>query len=124
MRPPKNTVCGALVVLLFQTMGCHSFRPLGRPLPDTPRGTSQVQRTVRVTMTDGEQLELWLAWMDSAVVGGIEDRWGRQETREIPLDEVEALDEQSVSFTKTALLIISPFAIYGGFWIVWGLLAK
>ena len=111
MRPTKPLIWAALVVLLFQATGCRSFGPLERPLPATRQEALRLPRTVRVTKTDGETVELTTVWVDSVVVGGIETQSGRQRVWEIPLAAVLALDERHFSFAKTAILILSPFAV-------------
>lgn len=112
MRPPKTITVCALALLLVQTTGCYSFRPLQGSLPRTREESRKVRRDIRVTKRDGEEVKLKAAWRDQERVGGI-TRGPRREYLEIPLTEVVGLEEQYFNTTRTLTILVLglPFVL-------------
>ncbi|MFC1790850.1 hypothetical protein ACFL0I_00065 [Gemmatimonadota bacterium] len=107
MPPPRSVTGVALALLLAQTTGCYSFRPLESELPTT-RSAAEEGPIVRVTSRNGETEELIRAWMDSVAVQG-DSRWrswGYEPERVIvPLSEVQRIEERHFDPIKTLIRI-------------------
>lgn len=114
MRPRKTITVFALALLLFQTTGCYSFRPLESPLPGTREGGGKDSRTVRVITNGGGDFKLREAWMDSLSIGGARKGrmiWDSAVDLEIPLTVVSAIEEEQFNFVRTSLLVLVPIAV-------------
>lgn len=109
MGPNKRWLrAGALLSLL--TWGCQTLTPITPS--DLPRAP-ETDGTVRVTMTNGDQLLLAEAriWEDR-IVG--ETEFGE---RSIPLDEVASLEARHLSETRVVLFGLAA-TIAAGFLIL------
>ena len=103
MHPPKPLILTALILVLVQTVGCTSFRPLTGALPNGANpSTNSKDPVIRVETLDGTRLKLFSGWSDSAWVGGNSPNPGHRAVA-IPLSDVQRIDESYVSWKKTIL---------------------
>jgi hypothetical protein len=64
-------------------------------------------RVVRVTSVDGSSVDLRGFWADSVLVGGVpkeDDRWISTPRIEIPIEDVDGIEERRISAGKTVTL--------------------
>jgi len=118
MRPPKALTSICISLLLFQNVGCVSFKPLRSDLPVGKRD-AQSGTVVRVTTRDGERRKLVNVFADSlSLRGQTSGRFFWQDPQEvaIPKAEVTNIEERRFSATKTVILVGSIVGV-----LVWGM---
>ena len=116
MRPPRTISSLALVLLLVQTTGCHSFRPLNKELPSVwAEGMSNPR--IRVSTQDHQKVELVRVSMDSVGIQG-ELYGGGPDRVTIPLEEVLGLEERHFSWKWTIIRTGATYLIVGGLFLL------
>lgn len=131
MHAPKPITWLAVAVLIPQVTGCKSFQPLEGPFPEH-RPRYDPDDVSRVFTKDSECIELYGIWMDSVAVHGttrveLEDHAVEFRPVQIPLSEVEGIEQRQFDFVRSALAAGGGYVVaaalvaamvYGMFYLV------
>ena len=120
-RPQKIITCLALILILVQTTGCASYRPVSPDLRATEPTGLDVGKRYRFSLKDGRQEILYFYRADSLVIVG-HPKKSSSELWSLRRDEIQRVEEQFTRGSWDKIVIGSGVVLASVF--LWSVLLK